>query len=81
MSYDWPRIHKVEDNYEQDICDTVLTHVLEHFGVDDLSQITEEQISEVIAFRLQLNEYSVMQWGYSWVCSTWENEVYEEENE
>lgn len=75
MSYDWPRIHKAEDSYEQDICDTVLTHVLEYFGVDELNKLTEDNINEVEAFRERLNEYSVMQWGYSWVISTWESET------
>ena len=49
--YDWPRIHKAENNIEQMVNDWVFEHVLEHFGVDEIEELTEEQIAEVQSFR------------------------------
>ena len=74
MSYDWPRIHKTEDYLASTIYDLVSEHVLSHFDVDDVEDLTEEQINEVIAFREELNEYSPLQWGYSDLISYWENQ-------
>ena len=42
MSYDWPRIHKVEDNLMMDINEIVWEHVLEHFGVEEIEDLSEE---------------------------------------
>ena len=74
MSYDWPRVHKVEDNLMMDINDLVYEHVLEHFGVDEIEDLSEEQIAEIEVFRLQLSEYSVLQGGYSSLISMWESQ-------
>ena len=74
MSYDWPRVHKVEDNLMMDINELVYEHVMEHFGVDDIEDLSEEQIGEIEVFRLQLSEYSVLQGGYSSLISMWESQ-------
>ena len=78
MSYDYPRIHKAEENIEHQVTDWVYEHVCEFFGVDDISELTEDQISEVEAFRNELNEYSPMQIGYSNVLGQWDMENYDE---
>jgi hypothetical protein len=74
MAFEWGRIHKWEENYERDITEDVRTYVCEHYGVDDITELTEEQINEVQAYRDELNEYSVMQWGFSNIYSEWEME-------
>jgi hypothetical protein len=74
MSFEWNRIHKWEENYERDITDDVRTQVCEHYDVEEITELTEEQINEVQAFRDDLNEYSVMQWGFSNIYSEWEME-------
>jgi len=75
MSYEWPRIHKVEDNYYMEISEVVWEHVSEHYGVDDIEDLTEEQIDELEDFRTNhLNEYSIMQAGYSNIISMWESQ-------
>ena len=74
MSYDWPRVHKVEDNLMIDINDLVYEHVMNHFGVEDIEDLSEEDIGEVETFRLQLSEYSVLQGGYSNLISMWESQ-------
>jgi hypothetical protein len=72
--FEWGRIHKWEENYERDITEDVRTYICEHYSVEEITELTEEQITEVQAFRDELNEYSVMQWGFSNIYSEWEME-------
>ena len=82
MSYDWPRNHKVEDNLMMEINEIVWQHVLEHFGVDEITEITEDQIKEIEEWREEnLHEYSVLQVGFSNFIQRWESETWELENE
>ena len=75
MSYDWPRIHKVEDNFYMEIADVVCEHVLTHYGVEEIEDLTQEQIDEIDTYRsCQLGEYSVMQVGYSNLINMWESQ-------
>lgn len=78
MSYDYPRIHKAEENIEHQVTEWVSEHVCEFFGVEEISELTEDQIAEVEAFRNELNEYSPMQIGYSNILGQWEMENYDE---
>ena len=75
MSYAWPRIHKVEDNFYMDISEVVWEQVSDHYGVDEIEELTEEQIAELEDFRTNyLNEYSIMQAGYSNIINMWESQ-------
>ena len=74
MAYDWSKIYKAEENIEMQITDWVYEHVLEHFGVDEVTDLTEENILEVQAFWDNLNEYSCMSIGYSSLINNWEAE-------
>lgn len=79
MSYEYPRIHKAEENIEHIVTEWVEEHVLEHFGVDDIESLTEDEIDDILAFRDDLNEYSPMQIGYSNLINYWEsNQEYTE---
>ena len=72
MSFEWPRIHKWEENIEREVTDNVREYVLEFYGLDEIAELTEEQMNEVQAFRDELNEYSPMQWGFSNIYNEWE---------
>ena len=74
MAFEWHRIHKWEENIERDITDAVEQQIMEHYDVEDITTLTEEQMNEVMAFREELNEFSVMQWGFSNIYSQWEME-------
>tara|TARA_Y100000389_G_scaffold186649_1_gene207233 strand:- start:2115 stop:2435 length:321 start_codon:yes stop_codon:yes gene_type:complete len=74
MAYDWPKIHKAEENIEMQITDWVYEHVLEYFGVEEVTDLTEENIIEVQAFWDSLNEYNCMGIGYSSLINNWEAE-------
>ena len=76
--YSWPRPHKAEEYYENQICDQVWEQIMEHFGVDEILDITEDQIQEIEEWRAEwLSEYSVLQVGFSNFMSRWESERWE----
>ena len=64
--FNWNRIHKWEENYERDITDDVIEYVCEFFSVEDIFDLTQDQINEIDNFRNNnISEYSVMQIGFS----------------
>ena len=66
MSFEWNRIHKWEENYERDITDDVIEYICEYYEVESIFDLTEEQVGDIDNFRSnELNEYSVMQVGFS----------------
>lgn len=77
----WHRNHKVDEWVEREMIECVWDYVSEFYGVEEVHELTEEQIQEVEAFRNELNEYSPLQWGFSWLCNTWESETWEMEQE
>ena len=72
--YTWGRIYKIEEFYESQIISDVVDNVLEYFEVEEIEDLTEDQIEQVRAFSEELNELSVMQIGYSDVINIWESE-------
>ena len=76
--YTWNRPYKTEEWYERQICDQVWEQIMEHFGVDEILEITEDQIREIEEWREEnLSEYSVLQVGFSNFMQMWENETWE----
>ena len=79
MSFEWNRIHKWEDNIESQVNDSVYEYVCEYYEVEEISELTEEQINEISTFRDEmLSEFSVMQGGFSSLISQWDSENYED---
>ena len=72
MAFSWPRSHKWEENIEHEVTDGLRELIYEQYGVDEVSELTEEQIDEVMAYRDELSEYSPLQWAFSNVYSEWE---------
>lgn len=72
MAFEWNRIHKWEENHERNITEDVEEYICEHYGIESIEELTQEQIEEVEAYRSELNEYSVMQIGFSNVLNNWE---------
>jgi len=65
MAFEWGRIHKWEENHERSIMEDVEEYVCEYFSVDEIWDLTEEQINDIANFcNNDLNEYSVMQVGF-----------------
>lgn len=79
MAFEWHKLYKHEENIESDVTDRVFEYVCEYYKVEEITDLTEEQISEIDAFRDKLNEFSVMQIGFSNLVNQWESENYEAE--
>ena len=63
--FNWPRIHKYEENFERNIIDSVYEYIFQYYGIEEIEQLTKEQISQIEEFKSELNEYSVLQIGFS----------------
>lgn len=81
MTFEWNRIHKWEENYEREITENVYDYVRDFYDVDEIDELTEEQIQDVAAFRDEHNEYSVMQIGFSNLINEWEDAKWEAEQD
>lgn len=80
MSFEWPRIYKWEERIESEVTDTVYEYVFEHYGVSEITEITEDQIREIENFRdHDLGEYSPFQIGFSNLINSHESEMWEME--
>lgn len=76
--YEWPRPHKAEEWYEAQICTQVWEQIMEFYGVEEILEITPEQIQEIEEWRGEwLGEYSVLQIGFSNFMQLWESERWE----
>ncbi len=73
MACEWNRIHKHEDNIEQDVNQRVYDYVLEYYAVESIEDLNGDQIAEIEQFREEYNEYSVMQIGFSNLLSEYES--------
>lgn len=76
MSFEVPKIHKWAENIEHTLTEWAESEIQEFYGVDEMSELTEEQINEIQEFVDEAEE----SW-YNWVCvgfrnviSWWENE-------
>lgn len=73
MAFEWNRMHKWEENHERNITEDVEEYICEYYGVESIEDLTKEQIDKIEVFRSELNEYSIMQIGFSNVINIWEN--------
>jgi len=74
MAFVWNRAHKWEENIERDVTDGLIELIQEHYGVDEVYELSEDQIDEVMVFRDELSEYSPLQIAFSNVYNYWESE-------
>jgi len=72
MAFEWHRSHKWEENIEREVTDGLIELIYEQYDVEEISELTEEQIDEIMAYREELNEYSPLQWAFSNVYNMWE---------
>lgn len=72
------RPHKMLDWLEGEVTDWAFGIVQEHFEIEDPTELSEEQIQEVIAEWERLLEsnmgYDFLAMGFRNVISSWENE-------
>ncbi len=79
MSFDWNRIHKHEEQVENDIFDRVSEQICSFYNVEDVADLTIEQMDEVRTFvDNDLSEYSIMQRGFTDVFNYWEDNQWDD---
>jgi hypothetical protein len=83
MTFEWNRIHKWEENHERSIIEDVEEYVCEFFDVEDIFDLTEEQINDIDNFRNNdISQYSVMQVGFSDIMMRLDDrELYDDEGD
>jgi hypothetical protein len=76
MPFAWNKIDKAEENFIREISDRVFSYVYEFYQVEDIMDLSQDQIQEIIDFRdNNLHEYSVMQAGFSDLISVFESNI------
>lgn len=69
------KAHKMLDWIEGEVTEWAYNHIQEHFGVDCPSELTREQLDEVISEWEELSEYDgMLGLGFRNAISVWENE-------
>jgi hypothetical protein len=75
MAFEWNKMYKWEENYERTIDDDISEYVCEQYGIDGISELTEDQIKEIQAYQEEfVSEYSVMSGGFFRLYNMWEDE-------
>ena len=49
MAFEWPRSHKWEENIEREVTEGLEELIFEQYDVEEISELTEEQIDEIMA--------------------------------
>ena len=74
MGFNWGRVHKHEEQIENDIFERVSEQVCSYYEVENVEDLTEEQISEIQQWALDnLSPESVIQIGITDVIGYWES--------
>ena len=73
MAFEWHRMHKHEEQIENDVFDRVQQQIIEHYGIEELSELTEAQWEEIHKWQEEnVSEYSPMNLGFSDTYNMWE---------
>jgi hypothetical protein len=72
--FNWPKIHKTESMVEDYAYGIVESNIIDYFQVEKLTDITVEQMDEVIEFKDNYNEYSVLYGAFFDIIERWHNE-------
>ena len=76
MGFNWGRVHKHEEQIENDIFERVSEQVCSYYEVENIEDLTEEQISEVQQWALDdLGSSSVIQIGITDLINYWESNI------
>ncbi|MDG0992841.1 MAG: hypothetical protein P8O15_09940 [Luminiphilus sp.] len=71
MQFDVPRLHKYEDQLERDSYENAILIIQQFYDIDDINTLTEEQKVDVQHFVTDMNEYSLMCFGFREVLNNW----------
>ena len=78
MSFEWNNMHGLEERIEGELTDSLYEAVCSFYGIDDVIDLSKDQIKEIEAFRdEQVFESALVQVASSNAISWWEgnNEI------
>ena len=73
MSFEWKKMAKVEERIGAEIIDAVYNFVCDYYDVDEITDLTKNQIDEIDEFRDGLDEYSFMHIGFLSLTDYWDD--------
>ena len=82
MSFEINRAHKWMENIENDITGQLELDIAAHYGVEELSELSEDNIAELDAYADELSEdgyLSIFGMCIRNITSWWENENYDDD--
>lgn len=71
MLFDVPKLHKYEDQLERDSYENAVLIIRQFYDIDDINALTEDQKLAVQNFVTNMNEYSLMCFGFREVLNNW----------
>lgn len=77
MAFVWPKMYKWEENIERTIIDDVTEYVCEHYGIDEVEDLTQEQVNEIEKFCNEYNWEFLMAPGFRYILNLWEDAHWE----
>jgi hypothetical protein len=74
MAFEWNRMHKWEENIENRIIEETHEYVKEYYSVDDIMDLTAEQVAEIETFaESDYVQHSLMYRGICHIIDEHEN--------
>jgi len=74
MAFEWNRVHKHEEQVENDIYDRVSEQVCSFYNVEDVAELNEDQIAEIKKWANEsLHSSSIMQQGFFDIFNYWDD--------
>ena len=73
MAFECARLDKWEELIRNDIRDNAESYIMEYYGVEDIDDLTEDQVREISDFiQLPDNEYSLVCEAFTDIINWWE---------
>lgn len=68
------KIRKHSEWLERQSVESAEEIICEHYGVDSIYDLSQEQIRDVLEFRHRMNVYDLLSYGFMEVVYNWQNE-------
>jgi hypothetical protein len=77
MSFEWNRMYKWDENYERQMVEDVSEYIREYYNVEEIEDLTQEQINEIEEFCEGFDWQIMMAPGFRYIMNQWEDAQWE----
>ena len=77
MSFEWNRMYKWDENYERQMVEDVSEYIREYYNVEEIEDLTQEQINEIEAYCEGFDWNMMMAPGFRYIINQWEDAQWE----